>query len=112
MSLRKGKPVDVEEHLAAFVRAFVVAAKRDRWLELLSRRGRNAFRNSSQLMDALDGRFCIRADGAWDLDPDRPCVFYGFHDEPTVMTFGEATRVGSGRDAIASLEPGRLVVHW
>jgi hypothetical protein len=105
-------PVNVEDHLAAFVRGFVVAAKRDRWLELLTRRGRNAFRNSDKLMDALDGRFCVRADGVWDIDPGRLCVYYDFRDEPSVVPFGEATAAGTGRDALASLEPGRLAVHW
>jgi hypothetical protein len=104
--------VDVDEHLVAFVRAFVVAARRDRWVELLTRRGRNTFANRSKLMDALDGRYCARADGTWDIDPGRLCVYYDFFSEPSVVTFGEASAAGDWHDAIASIEPGRLAVHW
>lgn len=104
--------MDVEEHLAAFVKAFVIPAKRDRWQELLARRGKNTFRDSSKLMAALDARYCERVDGEWAIDAARPCVYYDFHSEPTVVTFGEAVASGSNRDAVASLEPGRLAVHF
>jgi len=104
--------VDVEQHLTAFVTAFVIPARRERWVELLTRRGRNAFANSSKLMGALDERHCMRVDGAWELDPARTGVFYDFFGEPCVKTLADAVAEGSGRDAIFSLEPGRLVIYF
>lgn len=102
----------MEQHLTAFVAAFVAPAKRERWHELLTRRGRNVLRHSHKLMDALDGRYCVRADGGWDLDPLRLGVFYDFHGEPETIPVAEAVVRGDGRDAIFSLDAGRLAIHF
>jgi hypothetical protein len=104
--------MDIEQHLATFAAAFVVPAKRSRWIELLARRGRNAFHNSSKLMDALDARYCVRVDGALGLDLPRLGVFYDFYSDPTIKTLADALAEGSNHDAIFSLEPGRLAIHF
>ena len=60
---RGGKPRDVEQHLTAFVTAFVTTSRRDRWLEPLTQRGKNTFANSSKLMQSLDARYCVQGNG-------------------------------------------------
>ena len=103
---------EAQLHLTAFVMAFVVPEKRDRWGELLSRRGRNTFRNSSKLMDALDKRYCVQVDGNWNLLPSRHGVFYDFCGEPEVKSLAEAIVLGNDTDAIFSLDPGHLAIHF
>ena len=104
--------MDCDEHLTGFASAFVIASKRERWLELLSRRGKNTFRNSAKLMDALDSRYCLRVDGKWELDANSLGVFYDFFSEPSVTTLTQATAVGHDQDAIFSIVPGKLAIHF
>ena len=104
--------LDCEKHLAAFVRSFVIAARKDRWLGLLSRRGKNTFGNSAKLMQALDSRFCEQVNGRWSIDGKLPCVFYDFYNDPVVIDFEEAAMKGQDTDAIASIESGQLAIHW
>lgn len=104
---------DIERHLAGFVDAFVVRERRERWHYLLSHRRKNTYKNSATLMEHLDARFCARVDGAFGVEPHAMGVFYDFHTHPPeVMTFLEAEKRGDGQDAIFSLVPGRLAIHW
>jgi len=104
--------MDVEQHLIAFVTAFVTPARRERWLQLFTRRRKNVFANSSKLMQHLDERYCVQVDGAWDLDPSRQGVYYDFYNEPIVKTLAEAVAEGDYHNAIFSLEPGQLAIHF
>ena len=104
---------DIEHHLAAFVDAFVVRERRERWRLLLSQRRRNTLRNSAKLMDHLDCRFCVQVDGAFGIDPATVGVFYDFHEyPPEVISLREAAKRADSRDAIFSIVPGRLALHW
>src|SRR4051812_3326335 len=48
-------------HATGFAAAFVAPAKRERWLELLTRRPRRVGRDSHKLRADLDRRACRRA---------------------------------------------------
>jgi hypothetical protein len=63
-------PSSIEQHLSAFVDAFVVPARRERWKYLLARRSKGASRDSSKLMNHLDMRFCKQVDGSFGLAPN------------------------------------------
>src|SRR5437868_5244866 len=108
--------IDVEHHLMSFVDAFVIGAKKDRWKELLTRRGKNIGRNSSKLMAALDDRFCLRVEQTDYLNATSLGVFYEFRDEPRILTNRELDQhflnFGGFRDAIFSIIPGRLAYHF
>jgi hypothetical protein len=104
-----------EEHLDAFVDAFVVREKKDRWKTLLARRGAKGIAESHKLRDALDGRFCTRVahgDVATLGPADRACVFFDFWSDPEATTAKAALARGPDTDAIASLDPGRLAVYF
>lgn len=104
--------MDGDAHLGAFVRSFVVSARRDRWLDLLLNRSDRTYQNSSKLYLALDQRYCKRVESIGDIEPDRKGVFFGFSGNPTVMTLSEALKIGDGRDSIFSVVPGALAIHF
>jgi len=104
--------MNCDHHLQAFVTAFVLAARRERWQLLLSQRRRNTFSSKAKLMEALDKRYCLQVDGAWQLPSTRQGVFYDFHAEPSVMTLAEAEAAGHYHDALFSMEPGKLAIHF
>ncbi len=104
--------MDLDGHLAAFVDAFVVAIRRERWKDLLLLRRNRAFRDSSKLMDHLDTRFCRRVDGAFGLARDVRGVFYDFSEEPHWTSLQEARERGEHHDAIFSVVPGKVAIHW
>lgn len=87
-------PASTEQHLSAFVDAFVVPARRERWKYLFARRSKGAFRDSSKLMNHLDMRFCKQVDGDFELTPDPQGVFYDFYDEPRSMRLRQAEAAG------------------
>src|SRR5260221_231067 len=103
--------MDVDHHLAAFAEAFVIPARRERWQELLTRRGKNTFANSAKLAAVLDARYCSR-DGDWGVDDSHSGVYYDFSGEPEVMTLAQATEKGYFRDAIFSMIPGKFALHF
>ena len=45
-------------------------------------------------------------------DPSRHGVFYDFYGEPEVKSLSEAIALGNHSDAIFSLDPGRLAIHF
>ncbi|CAN5340279.1 hypothetical protein BH11PLA2_BH11PLA2_37290 [soil metagenome] len=108
--------IDLDIHLTEFVKAFVIGAKKDRWLELLTRRGRNAHHDSHKLQQALDDRFCTRTHETDSSSALTQGVYFDFHDEPVVISEAEANsrnnHVIGYRDAIFSVEPGRLAYFF
>lgn len=103
--------MDTSAHLVAFVNAFVVNARRERWLELVQNPGTKAGKNRDRLYRALDERYCERVESIDHLDPDRKCVVFDFRDPAIVTTLGEAIRTRYGRDIVISLVAGELAVH-
>jgi|GEM_PF-6249320 hypothetical protein len=118
--------MDTSAQLVAFVNAFVVNARRERWLELVQafgqRTGKNGIARSgkgrTKLAGALDERYCTRfrehadvvKDLDLDLDLDQKCVVFDFHDAE-VMKLGEALHRFHGTEAIISVVAGELALH-
>jgi hypothetical protein len=115
--------MDTTAHLVAFVNAFIVNARRERWLELVQasgqRTGKNGLPRSSKgrttLAGALDERYCTqyreRADVVASLDLDQKCVVFAFHSPAEVMTLGEALLKCGSNEAIISVVAGELALH-
>jgi hypothetical protein len=103
--------MNVDEHLEAFARAFVISAKRDRWVELLTRRGKNVYANSHKLHSALDRRYCTMIADFTGLDDSLSGVYYDFFSPP-IITFLKEAAIKSSGDAIFSIHPGRLAIYF
>jgi hypothetical protein len=107
--------MDTSAHLVAFVNAFVVSARRERWLELVQNPGTRSYRNSAKLAGALDERYCTRyrehADVVARFDLDQKCVVFAFHSPAEVMTLGEALLKCGSNEAIISVVAGELALH-
>jgi hypothetical protein len=99
-------------HAAGFAAAFVVPAKRERWLELLTRRPRRVSRDSHKLHADLDRRTCRLAGAAPPAGLRGEGVFYGFGDAPRVVPTDLAAAAAGGGDAIFSLAPGELALYF
>jgi hypothetical protein len=106
------KSPDIEQHLAAFATAFVTPSRKERWLEMLSRRTKKNARNSSKLNEALDPRYCHKVDGIPNVTWPGLGVFYDFYDEPIIITMKDALATGANQDAIYSIEPGQLALFF
>lgn len=107
-------PPSPREHLDAFVDAFVVRDKKDRWKTLLARRGAKGIAESHKLREALDPRFCTRVtlEDVASLTANRACVFFDFSSDPEETTAKPAIARGKDTDAIASFDAGRLAVYF
>lgn len=101
-----------QRHAFGFVSSFIVPAKRDRWLDLLTRRPKQIRRNSHKLHSALDRRFCRCEAEAVVIDWKGEGLFYDFFDVPRVVPANVAEIVANGTDAIFSLIPGELAVYF
>ena len=99
-------------HATAFVAAFVVPAKRERWLDLLTRRPRQIFGNSHKLHSALDRRTCRKVGDVPPASLRGEGIFYAFSDAPKVVPTKHAELVAGGSDALFSLVPGELVLYF
>jgi hypothetical protein len=99
-------------HATTFVAAFVTPAKRERWLELLTRRPRRLGRDSHKLHSDLDRRTC-RCVGATVPDGlHGEGVFDPFNDTPRIVPADLAPELAGGGDAILSLVPGELALYF
>ena len=105
-------PADWGRHAAGFVAAFVVPAKRGRWLELLTRRPRRVGRNSHKLLGDLDRRLCASVGEEAPAGLTGDGLFFGFGDAPKVVPAGLAGVVAGGGDGLFSLVPGRLALYF
>ena len=101
-----------EQHLSAFVDAFVVPARRERWKYLLARRRKGALRDSTRLMGHLDMRLSKQVDGNFELTLNTQGVFYDFYHEPRLISLEKAEDASRNQDAILSVIPGKLAVYW
>src|SRR5262245_42979985 len=99
-------------HMDGFVRSFVLPARRDRWLYLMTERPRRIARDSHKLRNDLDYKLCQELGGGGDPEIKRDGVYYEFCGEPHILNMEEADRVGCGRDAIFSVIPGKLAVFF
>jgi hypothetical protein len=104
--------MDFDQHLAAFIESFVIPPRRERLQYVISHRGKNARREGSALLSQLDERFCKQVDGAFGLEAESLGVFYNFRHEPQTMSLAAATAAAEGEDAIFSVVPGKLAIHW
>jgi hypothetical protein len=99
------------KHVEGFVAAFVVPAKRERWLELLTRRPRRIGRDSHKMHSDLDRRTCRNAGWAVPAGLAGDGLFYAFADAPQVVPIDLLRQLQLG-DAILSLVPGKLALYF
>jgi len=99
-------------HMTGFVESFVLPARRERWLYLLTERPKRLARDSHKLRNDLDYRWCGTLGGGGDPEIRQDGVYYEFVGEPRVLSAAEADRIGSGQDAIFSVVPGRWAVFF
>jgi hypothetical protein len=114
--LLEAAPVADEEtyllHMSGFVESFVLPARRERWLHILTRRPKRASRDSHKLRNDLDYSKCSRQDCVIDPEIKKDGVYHDFHGDPHILSPAAAERVGYGCDAIFSVVPGRLAVYF
>jgi hypothetical protein len=103
--------MDVDQHLAAFVDAFVSPGRRERLKYVFAHRGKNARSEGTALLSHLDERFCKRVDGAFGLDLSTEGVFYNFRQEPRPATLKDAIAAAGGDDVLFSIIAGKLAVY-
>jgi hypothetical protein len=115
-ALLEAAPIADEEtylrHMTGFVESFVLPARRERWLYLLTERPKRIARDSHKLRNDLDYRRCSTLGGDGDPEINQDGVYYEFVEEPRLLSPAEADRIGSGQDAIFSVVPGRLAVFF
>ena len=101
-------------HIAAFVSAFIERERRERWLHLLATRAKQLFKNSHKLHSHLDKTRCTQSPDATFVDPATVGMFCDFHgDSPPLLVSGQrAVELGTGHDAIFSIVPGKLAVYF
>ncbi|MGL4423354.1 MAG: hypothetical protein ACRCZF_22035 [Gemmataceae bacterium] len=100
-------------HVAAFVQAFIIPAKRGRWAELLLNRPRRINEYSHKMHSDLDRRVCRRlADNEWPMRLRGTGAFYGFSDEPRLVPAGQVLVAAGGGDAMYSLIAGELALYF
>ena len=100
-------------HIMGFVTAFVTPSKKERWLDLLSRRPRKILGHSHKLHSALDRRTCHVVGKETVADLRGIGVFYDFHaDGPRMVPADLAVDAAEAGDAIFSLVPGELAVYF
>ena len=99
------------EHVTGFTDAFIVAAKRERWLELLTRRPRRIGRQSHKMHTDLDRRRCRNVGWAVPADLKGEGLYYDFAGSPQVVPVELLRQLQLG-DAILSLVPGKLALFF
>ena len=101
-------------HIAAFVSAFVQRERRERWLHLLTTRPKQLLKNSHKLHNHLEKSRCTESSEPTSLDASAIGMFCDFHsDSPPLLVTGQrAIEMGTGRDGIFSVVPGKLAVYF
>ena len=102
----------VSEHFTGFVNSFVEKHRRERWLHLLLKRPEQIYTNSHKLHNHLDWSSCSKLKDESELNPKAKGVYYGFSDEPVVLTVAEAFMVGPERVGVFSIVPGKLAIYF
>lgn len=100
------------QHFSAFVASFVEQVRRERWLHFLLNRPRQVFKNGRNLYGCLDERRYSPLKDPSQLQHKGQGVFYGFIDEPVLLTLEEAVVAGYYRDAIFSMIPGKKAIFF
>jgi len=79
---------DIEYHLKSFAEAFVLDMHKDKWLNLLSKRPEDLWKNSPKFFNHLDHRYIEQDNSLSDVASlDTSGVFYDFKHEPKRITF-------------------------
>ena len=104
---------DIELHLSSFAESFVEESRKEKWIGLLSERPDNILSLSYKLFNYLNHNY-IEQNDALDnvVSDDTVGVFYDFNEEPQCISFKAAKEVVKGRDAMFSIEPGKLAVYF
>ncbi len=95
------------EHLEAFANSFVIGNKSARWIDLLRNRPKKVFGISHKLESDLDRRFCSLTSDLGKYATEKIGIYYDFADSPICVSGKDALILGTDRDAIFSLVPGR-----
>jgi hypothetical protein len=98
-------------HAAGFTSAFVAPPKRERWLDLLTRRPRRVSRDSHKLHSDLDRRTCRCVGWSVPAEVRGEGAFYDFFDAPRLVPADLVPSAAGAGDAIFSLAPGRLALY-
>lgn len=97
--------------MRSFSEAFVLQARKDKWVDLLCKRPNNVIKQASKLFNHLDHNYIEQNDSLENVAPnDTVGVYYDFNHEPKSLSFKDAIQNGKGHDAIFSITPGKLVV--
>ena len=99
-----------DEHLLSFVDAFVEQPRRTRWKQLMKKRGQKLFEISHKLEAVLDHSSCRRIDDVHACFREAEGVFYEFSDEPRWVSLDIAVALGTDRDAVFSITPGKRAI--
>ncbi len=102
----------ITEHFTSFVNSFVQKHRRERWLHLLLKRPKQIYGNSHKLHNHLERSRCSQWNNTNPLNPKSKGVFYGFRDEPIILTVADAFLVGTDNDAIFSITPGKSAIYF
>lgn len=113
-------PEEVEQHLRAFVAAFICRDRRDRWLHALVEKPGKATDLLHRFAFDCDDRYFLRLHGAeafpqalTALYGQERGVYFGGMEPPCRMTAAEAATVASaGTDLLLSFEPGRRALFF
>lgn len=107
--------MNIDEHMHLFAKSFVLASRRERWIELLIRRNKSTFNNSAKLVQALDHKRCLLLNDRSDInnfDGGMVGLYYDFYSPPDLRTFGEVIQLSLGVDALFSITPGIFAFHF
>ena len=105
--------LDIEHHLEAFAKSFVLDSRKEKWVDLLRERPDTLFMQASKLFNYLDHNFIEQNDLLENVaSNDTIGVFYDFQTEPRILSFDEAKKEKSESDAIFSIDPGALVIYF
>jgi hypothetical protein len=104
---------DIQQHMKSFAEAFVLDARKEKWLDLLCERPDSIFKQSSKLFNYLDHNYIEQNDSLENIvSHDEVGVFYDFKYEPKFISFKKAIEEGKGHDALFSIYPGKLAVYF
>lgn len=100
-----------QTHVEGFVAAFITSAKKERWLELLTKRPRRIGRQSHKMHSDLDRRVCQNVGWAVPANLAGEGLYYAFAGAPQVAPVELLRELQLG-DAVFSLVPGKLAVYF
>lgn len=100
-------------HLEGFAKSFIKNAHMDRWINMLTVKRKNLYKNSSKLENHLDKTHCILVSKATDKIPQNAeGMYFDFIDRPIIVTHEVGYKLGGYADAIFSLEAGKYAYYF